>query len=225
MVGGVFIAAVSLLGIGGSIIGAITRSNDRSVSAASGKSTGQPSSLSPSVSPIPPVVRPQPTDDLPAMPDDEKAFCQIVERAARTYEESRSGGANELKLSHLRATRGEALKQATQDNLAHYWIGHVSELSTTGDGKAVLGVVLPCQVDVVVKTWNNELSDVGSNTLILQSAAVYGMLSNFHKGGPIRFDGRFLPDSVNGLKEISLTEQGSMTGPEFLMRFSFAEMP
>ncbi len=224
-VGGGFIATAFALGIVGGVIAAVTRSEDPSTLATSKETTARPLPPSPSVNPVSPTAQPEPVDDLPRMPSDEAAFCQIVEQAARTYKENQAGGANELKLSKLRTNRAEILKQALPSRNVHYWIGHVSDLSTTGDGKAALGILLPCQIDVVVKTCNNELSDLGSNTLIPTSSGLYGMLSNFHKGGPIRFDGRFLPDNVNGLKEISLTEQGGMAEPEFLMRFSFAEMP
>jgi hypothetical protein len=76
-------------------------------------------------------------------------------------------------------------------------------------------------VEVEVKTWNNALSDITDNTLIPQTSKTYDTLSELGRGKRIKFSGSFINgDEKNGFRESSLSEQGSMTDPEFIFRFS-----
>jgi hypothetical protein len=40
------------------------------------------------------------------------------------------------------------------------------------------------------------------------------------KGDPVKFSGTFVRDEADCIKEGSLTQNGSMTEPEFIFRFS-----
>jgi hypothetical protein len=156
---------------------------------------------------------------LVALPESEKKFCSTVASFAKDYKDAPSG--NELKRSKVRGDRRQALS-ALPPNAAD-WIGTITELSTTGDGKAVLGVKLPCDgdTDVKVKTWNNAVSDMLDHSLIAQTSKTYATLSELGKGKQIRFAGTFVTgDDKNGIRESSLSERGSMTDPEFIFRFS-----
>jgi len=166
------------------------------------------------------AMSPRPTAPAVPTPADEDKFCQAVGQAAGAYGSMERGGANQLKLSKLRTERGAALRQASDGNVSA-WVGTLQHLSTTGEGKAVLGIKLPCGAEV--KTWNNAFSDITDGTLIPQTSALYEALSNLNKGDRVRFSGELFADRQNGYKESSLTEAGSMRDPEFIMKFASVE--
>lgn len=161
-------------------------------------------------------------DPLAGLPDGEKKFCVAVVASGRKYKAASSE--NELKRSKIRGDRMRVLNSLNSS--ATGWIGKIDGLSTTGDGKAALKVTLPCgdsDIDVTVMTWNNGLSDIGDNTLIAQSSKLYDALSDLGTGKRIKFSGSFITgDETNGYHEASMSESGSMTAPEFIMRFSSA---
>lgn len=103
------------------------------------------------------------------------------------------------------------------------WKGKIVGLITNGEGKAVLEVQLPCddEIDVSVKTWNNAMSDIMDHTLIPQSSKMFDTLADLGKGKVITISGAFISgDEKNGWRESSLSEEGSMTDPEFIFRFA-----
>jgi hypothetical protein len=161
-------------------------------------------------------------DPLAGLPDGEKKFCVAVVASGRKYKAASSE--NELKRSKIRGDRTRVLNSL--NSTATGWVGKIDGLSTTGDGKAALKVKLPCgdsSIDVVVMTWNNGLSDIEDNTLIAQSSKLYDALSDLGTGKRIKFSGSFVTgDETNGYHEASLSESGSMTDPEFIMKFSSA---
>lgn len=161
-------------------------------------------------------------DPLAALPATEKKFCTIVVGAGKKYKSS--SGENELKLSKIRGDRRNLLN-ATSASVTG-WSGTIESLSTNSEGKAILSVKLPCgddDIDVLVQTWNNGLSDIEDNTLIPQSSKLYTTLSDLGTGKEITFSGTFLTgDETNGFHEASMSESGSMTSPEFIFRFSSA---
>ena len=58
---------------------------------------------------------------------------------------------------------------------------------------------------------------MGSNTLIPQTSKLYGTLAEMQKGTPIQFSAKLLADDKDGFREKSMTEEGSMTEPNFLI--------
>jgi hypothetical protein len=104
------------------------------------------------------------------------------------------------------------------DKSASGWVGKISQLSSNGDGKGVLSIeVAP---NVHVSTWNNALSDIGSQTLIDPSSSLFKNLANMKRGDVVRFSGRFASSDVDCVREQSVTLAGSMTDPSFTMRFT-----
>jgi hypothetical protein len=79
--------------------------------------------------------------------------------------------------------------------------------------------------DIRVKTWNNDLSDSASHTLIDPSSSLFGTVSQMRKGDQVVFSGAFFPSEVDCVTETSISIQGSMTDPEFLFRFSSVNTP
>lgn len=74
---------------------------------------------------------------------------------------------------------------------------------------------------IIIKTWNNSLSDMGDHTLIEPGSAVFNTASNFSEGQIIKFSGTFLRGIENEcVRESSLSLQGTLDEPEFIFRFS-----
>ena len=93
-------------------------------------------------------------------------------------------------------------------------------MTTNSEGKATIEVKLEGSQSVVVQTWNNALSDHGSDTLIDNKSPVYNKISEMSEGDRVVFSGEFLSDDRVGIREASLTEAGSMTSPGFIVKFS-----
>lgn len=100
------------------------------------------------------------------------------------------------------------------------WVGEVNGLTTETDGKAYVSVKLG-QTATSIKTWNNSFSDLGRNTMISRGDMVYGSLMDIKEGDEVQVSGTFLAGSPSDyLTEGSLTEEGSMISPEFIVKFS-----
>jgi hypothetical protein len=143
-------------------------------------------------------------------------FVQAVE----SFYDSYDNAPNELQKSALRTDRKEKLAEVMPSLDVHEWVGVIDDMSTNRDGKGVVAISLVGTNDITVGTWNNALSDIGSDSLISQNDPVYNSLSRLSKGESVVFSGSFLPSDMDYLKEMSFTELGSMKEPEFLMRFS-----
>jgi hypothetical protein len=74
-----------------------------------------------------------------------------------------------------------------------------------------------------VKTWNNSLSDIGADTLVEPGSRLFGSLGKLNIADRVKFSGEFLASKVDCVKEASMSLQGSMSKPEYLMRFSTVE--
>lgn len=142
-------------------------------------------------------------------------FCKVLEEHARMYAEA----PNDLKRSAVRAARAKALRAAVPRGRVVRWLGTIKTLTTTGKGNAVLELELPC-APFGLGTWNNELSDIGYDSLIPMGSPSFQALSNMAPGTPIRIDGTLIPDpdGLDAFGEVSMTEKGSMTGGFFLIR-------
>ena len=182
----------------------------------------QPAPAPAPVAEAPPLpAAPEPAAPAPEpLPASQRAFCDAVKIAADNYQEAQSAGANELKLSKFRTTRRSAVTAAVKGGAFKDWLGTVDGLQTTGDGKAILSIKLQCEGDVKISTWNNAMSDVMDNTLIPQSSALYDAISELGEGAKAKVSGKFTAGDVDGFRESSLTEMGSMTDPDYKVRFS-----
>jgi hypothetical protein len=153
---------------------------------------------------------------LPEMPQSEEEFCSAVTTATVKYEVAEEANENELKLSALRRARTHAVLRAVKGGRVKDWLGTIAELSTTGEGNAAVTLRLPCEVHV--GTWNNSISDSAYGTLIPHGSRLYAALEEIGIGTHVRFSGLFVPEEVNGFREASITERGSMKEPSFVMK-------
>jgi len=151
------------------------------------------------------------------IPASQAAFIEAVDSYIARWEDAE----NELKGSAIRAERSRAIRQALSGLAVQGWVGGLRDMGTDGEGKAYVAINLEGPA-AKVATWNNAISDVMDDTLILPSPPLFASLAELSKGDRVRFDGTFVrrSDSQDYIAECSLTRQGSMTTPDFLMRFS-----
>ena len=157
-----------------------------------------------------------------AIPERQQQLCALVTSFAQRYKaEPRR---NELRRSQIRAARTRALIESTPQ--VEGWVGTLVNVTTNGDGKGVVSVKLTCDedIDISVHTWTMSLADITDETLLSPSSNAFAALAELHPGQRVIFSGSFVTaDDVNGWRETSLTERGSMTAPELVFRFSSVE--
>lgn len=149
-----------------------------------------------------------------SLPRDQVAFMLAVSKGQRDFRSA----PNEMAAGGTRAERKKILCQILQRNKAITgWVGKVTTLSTSNDGRGVL--VIEIAKDVAIGTWNNSLSDVMDNTLIEPGSDVFRSAVALKKGDMVAFSGVMIADDDDCVRETSVTLSGSMKDPLFLLRF------
>ena len=171
--------------------------------------TAAPSSASSNA--LKPLVKEQSAE--PEIPEDQAQFIQIITDHAVKFKTAK----NELQQSAIRDQRKEAISASLNSYSVTSWVGTIHKLATNSDGKAILSVRITS--DIEVKTWNNALSDIGSNTLIEKGTPVFDSLFDLSKGQRVKFSGTFLASNEDFIDETSMTIRGSMRSPEFVLKF------
>jgi hypothetical protein len=201
-----------MLGIGGLILVMCIANRDHP--------SGEPAPAAPRISaPVQPAAPPQPSeaDRLTAnMPPSQQRFLDIISAGQRAW----NAGANEMQKGASRPARAQALC-AGPIPVADRWVGRVKSLSTNNEGRGVLAIVVAA--GVVIKTWNNALSDIGSDTLLVPGSEVFSAAAAMRAGQLVRFNAALARSPTDCLSESSMTIRGSMMEPEFIARFSRIE--
>jgi hypothetical protein len=167
-----------------------------------------PSPTAPAVQPAPVVAAARP------LPTDEAQLIAAIDTARSAYRAAK----NQMAAGGVRAERRTAICAVLAKPTNQEWIGTISQLSSSNDGKGVLYIKLSDHL--VVGTSNNSFSDTGDNTLIEPGSAVFKSAVELKKGDVVAFKGGFKRDEKDCISESSMTLDGSMTDPFFLIRFS-----
>jgi hypothetical protein len=139
----------------------------------------------------------------------QQGFIDVVKDYAAQYEQA----PNELKKSALVKKRLEAIsKLPGKSNKVDGWYGTVEKMGTTGDGDAYL-IIHPMTDDMTLGTWNNSFSDTGSKTLIKSGSPLYDAIAELEEDDLVVFSGAIG-------KPKNMTENGTMTDPDFLFKFT-----
>lgn len=149
--------------------------------------------------------------DPPALQNKFLAFIRTAQEKARAAK-------NDMQRGGILSERNQNICGILQMPTVENWIGRVDDVNSTSDGKGVLSVEI--FEDVLIKTWNNALSDVLDNTLLDPGSAIFKAAANLDSDDPVRFSGSFIPDPNTCIREGSLTLRGKLSEPEFLFRFS-----
>jgi hypothetical protein len=150
----------------------------------------------------------------------QKSFTSMIESFIPSY----NSADTEVRKTNVRFERRGAIVRyfSGLGNLRFQgWLGEVHDLSTERDGKASLTIKLKGS-ETVIGTWNNSLSDSFSDTMISRTDSLYPSLMEIRNGDEVTVSGTFVVggSGQDYVSEMSLTEAGSMTSPEFVVRFS-----
>ena len=160
---------------------------------------------------------PPPRPETP-LPEDEKAFLAVVAEAREAYR----GAANDMAKGAVRVARKAKLCPFLAKG-AKDWVGSIAKLDSSSKGLGVLTLTLAR--DVSVGTWNNDLSDIMDHTLLDPSSSVAHAAMAMAKGDKVVFSGRFIQSDEDCLRETSLTQDGSLRDPAFVLLFSAVRKP
>lgn len=169
--------------------------------------------------------KPRPAELPPKqkLPKQQEEFLRLINSFADKYAEKKKGGANELQLSKIASQRGDELKSLAAGKEIKNWIGTVKRMETTRDGNATLQITVSeiLTLQTAIGNLDDALSS-GSSTLIPQESLLYHALENLNTGDRVIFSGMFFVDTnkLRGLRELSVTENGSMTDPAFSFKFT-----
>jgi hypothetical protein len=149
-----------------------------------------------------------------SMPADEGEFIKIVTLARGAYDAAKT----EFTKGAIRPQRAKAICATLKSTQTNNWIGKLVRLTTNSDGKGVLAIEIA--PSVTIKTFSTQLSDIGSKTLVEPDTKLYSALGELSEGDQVKFSGSFFTKSADCFEEASLTMNGALTSPEFIMRFA-----
>lgn len=150
-------------------------------------------------------------------PPQQNAFIIAVADSRKAYLSAK----NEMAAGAERQKRGEAICRILKNRNITNWTGFITDLSSNSDGFGVLKIKIG--ENIYIGTWNNAISDSGSDTLIKSGTRVMTEASNLSKGQAVKFSGTFIRGDVDCVRESSVTISGSMKSPDFIFRFSDIE--
>jgi hypothetical protein len=145
---------------------------------------------------------------------DQSLFVAAVDKWRSAFE----AGANDMAKGAARPARARDLCNIVRNRSIIGWIGTVTTLSSNNDGKGVLAMKIGR--DIELKTWNNSFSDLGDRTLLEPGTGIFQRATVLRKGQRVAVSGAFIASDTDCVRETSLTITGSMTEPEFLLRFT-----
>ena len=126
---------------------------------------------------------------------------------------------NEIQQSQARERRKLDFERLFANSLmVAGWVGSIADITTTTDGMAAISINIADRIQL--KTWNNKLSDLDSQTLISKDSDLYRYLSDLKQGDEVIFSGTLLKSRDDHVNESSLTIEGSMNSPEFIIKFT-----
>jgi hypothetical protein len=150
----------------------------------------------------------------PVIPSGEKGLVEAVEAARRQYRD----GENDMAKGAARPMRAQQICRAVTSAAITNWTGTIDDLTTNGEGKGVISIQIA--QEIYLKTFNNSLSDVMDHTLIDPASSLFQAASGLHKGQSVQFSAVLIPNATDCFEEASLTMDGSITEPEFIMRLT-----
>lgn len=147
------------------------------------------------------------------MPADEQSFISVVETARENYRNA----TNEMQKGAMRPARARSICATIRSRAASRWIGQVAALDSSSDGKGVIKIKIA--PDLFLETMNNSFSDSAFGTLIDPASPLFAKVSVMKIGQWVAFSGKFFPSEIDCVHEVSFTLNGSITSPDFIMRF------
>jgi len=174
---------------------------------------GTPGPTPSSGTPTPPAIEARAT---PKPPSYEEWFIQSV----RQYQTGLPPEGDEARMAYNRSERARGISNSLPGvRTLSGWNGILRKVQTTIDGRVAIAIELP-ESNILLQTWGDVVSDTGAGTLIEQKSELYDRLRGIAVGTPVAFDGEFLPDKDDWVKEGSKTGREGLISPKFIVRFA-----
>ena len=147
--------------------------------------------------------------------DTESNFINTINQYTQMF----NNGTNDFVKGSTRVNRAKALCKMNIFSVKN-WKGTISNLSSNSSGLGVVAIQIAS--GITLTTNNNSFSDSISTvqTLIHPNDPLYSVISSLSQGQEVKFSGMFLHDDDDCFNEQSLTQEGSMTEPEFTFKFT-----
>jgi WD40 repeat protein len=150
----------------------------------------------------------------------EAEFVKLVESFASRYQ-----AAHPLKKADLRDARREALRKALQGTRVVGWVGTLTEINRAYSSRSrVEGAEIRVRLagSAVVSLTNKRASAFSDDAVIPRGSRPYNELAELREGDTITFSGEFFAGAQERhyLEETSWTDDGSMSEPWFVFRFT-----
>jgi hypothetical protein len=139
----------------------------------------------------------------------------------KNYSKKYADQSNEIQKSAVYREVGEYLKKYLKNGKVEEWEGTLIKIGTTEGGKK-LYISIKSDLedfDIIYGTWNNELSDYSTGSMIPLGNPVYDQVAKLNEGDKIIFSAKFIPDNKKGFSEQSITESGFVDEPEYNLKF------
>lgn len=153
------------------------------------------------------------------LPTDQQKFIEIVKLA----QEKSTQAENDMAKGGIKMEREQAICKVIKGTVSN-WVGTINQIDANSDGKGVLSIELAS--GLTVKTWNNDVSDYDTETLLLPNSPLFLKVSQMKVGQTVKFNGNFFKahEDTDCLTEGSLSLDGKIKEPEFIFKFSSVDL-
>ena len=147
----------------------------------------------------------------------EKAFIEALARGREAYD----AAADDVAREAARADRSAQLCGAVSSPEVENWVAAVEAMETDPSGRIALAVVLPD--GTILRTWNNPMSDLDDQTLILPDTELARAIDGLAHGDPVRISGSLFPEQPDCWRSSRLSIDQAIREPSFIFRFTKVE--
>ena len=120
------------------------------------------------------------------IPKVQDVFTQIIEDENIKYINAN----NNIIRTEIRESRKNKIKELLQEMHIKNWIGTIENIDTLGDGDVILSITL-INSNIILKTWNNILSDLLHGSIIKKKSNLYNQIRVLSHGDEVNFTGHF----------------------------------
>lgn len=152
------------------------------------------------------------------MPPSEEAFCEAHRRARTRYTQAGGDLVRSWAIPDRQADVEAAL--GTEGGFQE-WVGTLSATSTTGAGRLVVTVELPCEV--TIGTVNGALSEALSRSTLDHTDPMFARISGMEVGSIVRVSGRLVRErqgDAGPFWELSAAAAESVEHPHWIVEFA-----
>ena len=154
------------------------------------------------------------------VPENQKLFEDMRKSQHEKYTSSK----NDIMRSKAFSEANDFSEKFYNDNNGKIedFAGQITTISTDQGGD-YLNITIKSKLHgltVSYKTWNNSFSDEGFNSLIKKGSDVYNKVADLTEGDYVYFSAKLYKDRERGIEECSMSEIGSLSSPEFIVKFS-----